>query len=104
MSDPLILAHLTDPHLPFGRPSPRELMSKRGLSYANWLSSRQFLHRPEVTARIVADLKAATPDFIAMTGDLVNFSLVREFDAAAEWLAALGPPEQVGVIPGNHDA
>ncbi len=104
MSDPLILAHLTDAHLPLGRPSLFEAFSKRGLSYANWLRSRRFLHRPEVAARIVADLKAAKPDFIAMTGDLVNFSLAREFAAGAEWLSGLGPAERVGVVPGNHEA
>jgi predicted phosphodiesterase len=104
LSDTLILAHLTDPHLPLGQPSLLQAMSKRGLSYGNWLRSRQFLHRPEITARIVADLKAANPDFIAMTGDLVNFSLEQEFASGADWLSALGPPEQVGVIPGNHEA
>lgn len=104
MSDPLILAHLTDAHLPLGRPSLFEAFSKRGLSYANWLRSRRVLHRPEVAARIVADLKAAKPDFIAMTGDLVNFSLEQEFANGADWLADLGPPGQIGVIPGNHEA
>ena len=104
MPDPLIIAHLTDPHLPLARPQGRELLTKRGLSYANWLRRRRHLHRPEVTARIVDDLLAAAPDFIAMTGDLVNFSLEREFAAGAEWLAALGPPEKVGVVPGNHEA
>ncbi len=104
MSDPLILAHLTDAHLPLGRPSLLEAFSKRGLSYANWLRSRRLLHRPEIAARIVADLKAAEPDFIAMTGDLVNFSLEQEFASGADWLADLGPPGVVGVCPGNHDA
>ena len=104
MSDPLILAHLTDAHLPLGRPSLFEAFSKRGLSHANWLRRRRFLHRPEIAARIVADLKAAKPDFIAMTGDLVNFSLEREFASGLDWLADLGPPEVVGVCPGNHEA
>jgi 3',5'-cyclic AMP phosphodiesterase CpdA len=80
------------------------MMSKRGLSYANWLRRRRFLHRPEVAARIVVDLKATNPDFIAMTGDLVNFSLEQEFENGADWLADLGPPALVGVIPGNHEA
>ena len=104
MPDSLTIAHLTDPHLPLGRPAGRELLSKRGLSYANWLRRRRHLHRAEVTARIVEDLLSAAPDFIAMTGDLVNFSLEREFAAGADWLAALGPPDRVGVIPGNHEA
>jgi len=104
LSDPLVLAHLTDPHLPLGQPSLLESLSKRGLSYANWLRKRRLLHRPEITSRIVADLRAADPDFIAMTGDLVNFSLEKEFAAGAEWLSALGPPDLVGLVPGNHEA
>jgi len=100
----LILAHLTDPHLPLGRPSLLQALSKRGLSYANWLRRRRFLHRPEIAALIVADIKATKPDFIAMTGDLVNFSLEQEFQKGAEWLNDLGPPALVGVVPGNHEA
>jgi len=104
LSDPFILAHLTDAHLPLGRPAFAEAFSKRGLSYANWLRRRRVLHRSEIAALIVADLKAAKPDFIAMTGDLVNFSLEQEFASGADWLAELGPPGQVGVTPGNHEA
>jgi 3',5'-cyclic AMP phosphodiesterase CpdA len=33
----------------------------------------------------------------------VNISLPTEFDRAAQWLEALGQPDQVTVIPGNHD-
>ncbi|HUF86114.1 MAG TPA: metallophosphoesterase [Thermohalobaculum sp.] len=100
----MIIAHLTDPHLFLGRPSPVEWAGKRGLSYANWLRRRRHLHRPEIAGRIVADVTSAEPDYIVMTGDLVNFSLDREIAAGAGWLAALGPPERVGVVPGNHDA
>lgn len=101
--DTLIIAHLTDPHLFFARPSLVQGLGKRGLSYANWLRRRRHLHRPEITARIVSDLKSARSDFIAMTGDLVNFSLEAEIAAGADWLASLGPPERVGAIPGNHE-
>ena len=61
------------------------------------------LHVPEALAGIVADIKAQKPDHIALTGDLVNISLPTEFSRAAEWLAALGGPHDVTVIPGNHD-
>jgi 3',5'-cyclic AMP phosphodiesterase CpdA len=33
----------------------------------------------------------------------VNISLPAEFSGAAEWLARLGGPQDVTVIPGNHD-
>lgn len=100
----MIIAHLTDPHIAFARPAPAELLGKRALAWANWRLRRHRLHRAEVAARVVADLKAAKPDFIAMTGDLVNFSLEAEFAAGAGWLADLGGPERVGVVPGNHEA
>ena len=61
------------------------------------------LHVPEALAGIVADIKAQKPDHIALTGDLVNISLPTEFSRAAQWLAALGGPHDVTVIPGNHD-
>lgn len=100
----MIIAHLTDPHLLLGRPSPGAALGKRGLAYLNWLRLRRHLHRAEIAARIVSDLQSAEPDFIAMTGDLVNFSLDAEFAAGAAWLARLGPPDRVGVVPGNHEA
>lgn len=102
--DLVIIAHLTDPHLFLARPSLAEGLGKRGLAYLNWLRRRRHLHRPEIAARIVADIVSMKPDFIAMTGDLVNFSLEAEIAAGAEWLAALGGPERVGVVPGNHES
>jgi len=51
----------------------------------------------------VADIAAQRPDHIALTGDLVNISLPDEFARASRWLTALGTPDEVTVIPGNHD-
>jgi 3',5'-cyclic AMP phosphodiesterase CpdA len=48
--------------------------------------------------RCVAD---EAPDAIVMTGDLTMRAKAREFDAAAQWLAALDRPMTVEV--GNHD-
>jgi 3',5'-cyclic AMP phosphodiesterase CpdA len=99
------LAHLSDPHLaPLPRPNPLELMSKRGLGYINWLRKRRSIHRPEVLATLIADLKTQSPDHIAVTGDLVNLSLTNEFEPARAWLGSLGDPRDVTAVPGNHDA
>src|SRR6516162_5754458 len=71
-----VLAHLSDPHLgPLPRPRLGELMGKRATGFLNWRRKRGRIHRPDVLARIVADLKAQTADHIAVTGDLVNISL-----------------------------
>ena len=99
-----VLAHLSDVHLaPLPVPSPSELFSKRGLGYLNWLRKRRGIHRAEMLARVVADLKARSPDHIAVTGDLTNLSLAKEFAAARAWIEALGGPDKVTVVPGNHD-
>jgi 3',5'-cyclic AMP phosphodiesterase CpdA len=99
-----LLAHLSDPHLaPLPRPRWSELAGKRATGYINWRRKRHLIHRSDVLARIVADLKARAPDHIAVTGDLVNIALAGEFIAARAWLAALGSPRDVTVVPGNHD-
>jgi 3',5'-cyclic AMP phosphodiesterase CpdA len=100
-----VLAHLSDPHLgPLPRPRPSELASKRLLGYLNWRRSRHRIHRTEVLDAITRDLRAARPDHIAVTGDLVNIALPSEFASARRWLDALGSPADVSLVPGNHDA
>jgi 3',5'-cyclic AMP phosphodiesterase CpdA len=97
------LAHLSDPHLPMPQARAVDLLGKRATGYFNWWRNRVQLHRPEALAGIVADIKAQKPDHIALTGDLVNISLPDEFARASRWLATLGTPDRVTVIPGNHD-
>ena len=98
------LAHLSDPHLA-PLPSPRlgALISKRLTGWINWQRKRRFVHVRSVLDTLVADLKAQNADHIAVTGDLTNIALKKEFSRARDWLDALGAPENVSVIPGNHD-
>lgn len=97
------LAHLSDPHLPMPPARAVELLGKRATGYVNWWRRRAHLHVPYALAAIVADIKRQKPDHIALTGDLVNISLPTEFSRAADWLKTLGGPQDVTVIPGNHD-
>lgn len=100
-----VLAHLSDPHLgPLPRPRFTELASKRVLGYVNWRQSRHAVHRIEALDAIVADMRRARPDHVAVTGDLVNIALPLEFERARRWLDSLGAPGQVSLVPGNHDA
>ena len=100
-----VLAHLSDPHLgPIPTPRLRELINKRGLGIINWYRKRHRHHHADVVGAIVADMKAQSPDHIAVTGDLVNVSLDVEFANAARWLDTLGTPKDVTLVPGNHDA
>jgi 3',5'-cyclic AMP phosphodiesterase CpdA len=99
------LAHLSDPHLPpMPTPRLRDLAGKRALGYLNWTRNRHKYHRREVLDVLVSDMQARTPDHVAITGDLVNLALEAEFAPARAWLDSVGPPDQVTVIPGNHDA
>jgi len=100
-----LLAQISDPHLgPLPRVRLRQLFSKRAIGYFNWHSNRQHAFHEGALAALTADMRAAKPDHIAVTGDLVNIGLPQEFDTALAWLHTLGTPHDVTVIPGNHDA
>jgi 3',5'-cyclic AMP phosphodiesterase CpdA len=100
-----VLAHLSDPHLgPLPNPRVVELIGKRVPGYVNWQRRRERMHRPEVLAKVVADIKRQGADHIAVTGDLVNLALPDEYAPARAWLDALGGPAAVTLVPGNHDA
>ena len=99
------IAHLSDPHLP---PPPgalgwKDAFTKRLLSRIAWRRKRK-VHRPEVLAALIADLKAARPDHVVISGDLTNFASHTEVEAARVWLESLGPSADFTVSPGNHDA
>ncbi len=99
------LAHISDVHLaPLPRFSPLALFSKRITGYLHWRLARKDALRRDTVIELVRHMQRANPDLIAVTGDLVNLGLPAEIDRAAGWLASLGPPGRVAVIPGNHDA
>jgi 3',5'-cyclic AMP phosphodiesterase CpdA len=98
------VAHVSDLHLPYDAAlTPRQRCSKRQLSAWAWRRRRK-IQRPEILAALTAELRAAEPDHIVITGDLTNLALPEEFRQAASWLDALAPAERISVVPGNHDA
>ena len=99
------LAHLSDWHatsLEGWR--LRDVMSKRLLGWLSWHSRRKRRHRSDVLRALFTDVKRQAPDHVAVTGDLTNLALEREFEIAAQLLGDLGSPEWISVVPGNHDA
>lgn len=99
------LAHISDVHLgPLPDVTYRELASKRAIGYVNWQRNRRRLLQEGTVGAIVDDIRAAAPDHIAVTGDLVNLALDGEIELARQWLDSLGGAEAVSVVPGNHDA
>lgn len=100
----LTFAQLSDPHLSsLHGVKFRELANKRILGYLSWRQKRRAEHRPEVLEALKRDLQSTHPDHIVVTGDLTHIGLHDEFRQARRWLESIGTPEQVTVIPGNHD-
>ena len=77
---------------------------KRLVGALNWKLRRHKQHDPAISSALVADIKAATPDHVAFTGDLMNVSAHAEFPLAARWLQSFGDPAWISYVPGNHDA
>ena len=99
------LAHLSDVHLgPLPDVSYRQLASKRITGYLNWHRNRARRISVGALGAIVDDMLAADADHIAVTGDLMNLALNDEIELARRWLETLGEPDNVSVVPGNHDA
>ncbi len=99
------LAHISDPHLAgWARPGPGRLLNKRFFGYLSWRLRREAVHLVPILDATIAALKAAEPDHIVITGDIVNIALPDEFAGATRWLEGIGSPHDVTVIPGNHDA
>lgn len=99
------LAHLSDIHLgPLPELAYRDLVSKRITGYINWRRNRAANLHEGVIDSVVADMKAAEPDHIAVSGDLMNLALDGEVALSRLWLESLGDPNDVSVVPGNHDA
>ncbi|EFL89043.1 metallophosphoesterase [Ahrensia sp. R2A130] len=98
------LAHISDVHLgplpPFKRSA---LLSKRVLGYANWRLNRKGDLHSGVLGNLIDHTLATNPDHLAITGDLVNLALPEEIELIHQWLTGLGAPEDISVIPGNHD-
>lgn len=81
-----------------------EFTLKRALAYLSWQRKRKHRFSPDILQRLVEDIRTQEADHVLVTGDQCNLSLKAEFVQAAPWLSALGLPENVSVIPGNHDA
>ena len=99
------LAHLSDVHLaPLPCPDAGELLGKRAIGFASWHLRRKKVHRADIAELVMADIKAARPDHVAITGDLINIALKREFEAGSQWLERFGASDEISMVPGNHDA
>lgn len=101
----LQFAHLSDPHLSsLEAVRLRALRPKQWLGYLSWRRRRRAEHRRELLDVLTEDLLAQPLAQIVLTGDLTHIGLEAEFEHTAAWLSQLAAPEQVTLVPGNHDA
>lgn len=101
----ITLAHLSDVHLaPLPPVRARDLVNKRITGYLNWKIKRERTMSGDGLTRLVRHMREQNPDFTVITGDLVNLALDSEYNTTHNWLETVGPPEQVALCPGNHDA
>lgn len=99
------LAHISDVHLsPLPEIKWHQLLNKRITGYLNWKLNRKHAIGPDTIMPLIEHMKRASPDHVAVTGDLVNLSLPAEFTRARGFLEQLGTSEGVSVVCGNHDA
>lgn len=102
--DSFCFTHFTDPHLSsLENVNFKQLLNKRILGYLSWKTRRQHHHLPSMLEILVNDMKTIKPDHVVISGDLTHIGLPDEFDQVADWLPSVGKPEQVTVIPGNHE-
>ncbi|MDP6979884.1 MAG: metallophosphoesterase [Myxococcota bacterium] len=101
----ITLAHLSDLHATDpSRAGIAPLASKRFFGWLSWKLRRRKRYRRHVAEALIADLETQAADHVAVTGDLTNISLPFEFEVGASILRALGTPERISLVPGNHDA
>lgn len=99
------LAHISDIHLgPLPKVSLAELASKRITGYVNWHRNRRKHLIGNTLDQLLDRIRAASPDHIAITGDLVNLATDTEIETARRWLESHFDPASTTLVPGNHDA
>ena len=100
------VAHFSDLHvLDLNGVSTSRFLNKRFTGWVNLRLKRQHKHRPAYVRAIAREITRAKVDHVVITGDLTNLALEQEFEATRRLLEEeLGlAPEQVTVVPGNHD-
>ena len=104
INSPYKLAHISDLHLStLDHVNWRQLLNKRVLGYLSWYGNRRRIHRLDVLEDVLADIANIQSDHLIISGDLTHIGTPQEYDQVAGWLASHGSPEQISLVPGNHD-
>jgi 3',5'-cyclic AMP phosphodiesterase CpdA len=101
------IAHLSDLHLlSLEGAVPMRLFNKRITGYLNLRFHRKSVHKPFAVNAAARAIRSLGVDHVVITGDVTNLALEVEFDLVRAFLErelSLSP-EQVSLVPGNHDA
>lgn len=100
------LAHCSDLHL-LSLEGARflDFANKRWIGGLNLLWNRSRHHQAGIWQEMIADFNRGVADHVLVTGDITNVALEGEFRYARALFDELElGPEEVTVIPGNHDA
>jgi 3',5'-cyclic AMP phosphodiesterase CpdA len=98
------IAHFSDTHvLSLEGVGPKRFLNKRWTGAVNLALNRSRHYRVDIFERLLKAVTAAEPDHSVCTGDLVNLALEPEFVRVSEMLQATFEPEDLTLIPGNHD-
>jgi 3',5'-cyclic AMP phosphodiesterase CpdA len=98
------LIHLSDLHFWRFETDPALLMNKRLVGMLSLAAGRARRFRLERWGSVVGRARELKPDHILITGDLTTTALEAEFEDALNAVRMLSTdPNQVTVIPGNHD-
>lgn len=100
------IAHISDLHLlSTERIPPRRLVGKRFSGWVNIRFRRGAIHKRPIAQAVAHEIRTLDVDHVVVTGDCTNLALESEFELVRSYLENdLGmPPEQVSLVPGNHD-
>lgn len=100
------IAHLSDLHLlSFEGVLPQRFLNKRLTGYLNIRYRRKAVHKSFAVEAAAREIREMGIEHVAITGDVSNLALEVEFELVRTFLERdLGlHPEQVSIVPGNHD-
>lgn len=99
------IAHISDLHLlDLEGAVPHRILNKRFTGWVNIRLNRGHTHKPAPVHAAREAFHEVGVDHVVVTGDLTNLALEREFEVVRAFLDGLGyGPENVSVVPGNHD-